>query len=303
MTTTAMEKRSVAGMMVAEGDSQITELHFKIAQLEDQISEAEAEITHLHEARAVRGEAITTARTAADDLEATYTEATGYAKLAQKKPHQPEAIKVAAGAKKAWQDATQRLNQLIEEDTKVNSQADGRKTELHKLMRQAGFEMETHQAELHAVQAGRDKAHAELGQERYTLLSQRFSEKQAREEEMLAQLIEAQIDAHDYHVHACAELAEWPDLAADMTRQVPPQDAYSRAIAATLEHVEMLMRELPQLDDLPSELKRRGHTLWNVLLIHPDEITSAHYHPERLQHRLELTQKLLAEYKVWLSAQ
>lgn len=305
MTTTAtkIEKRSAAAEMTDAGNQQLAELRHDIEELEGQITGAMTEIEALQQAKMARTDEIAEARAVFAEIEGSYNRVLGYAKLAHQKPHEHEAVKAAAAAKKNWQETRKSLASLIEQDEASTSQANEREAVIRKQVYLLTSELETRRAEERVVKAGWEKAHSELGIERYEALVAGFQQKQALVDEALSQLTDARVEAHTYHEQALAELAEWPDLAADMARMVPKDDASLRAITVTLQYLEMVQRDFPLINELPPELKRRGLDIWTVLYIGTDELQRAHLHPEWLESRKELTRRLLAEYQNWLSMQ
>src|SRR5579863_9395523 len=86
---------SGAAEMVAAGQEQITEIQQVIDRLDEQIAEANEQITDIADNHEARGTAIKRERVECDRVAQLHLQAQGYAKIAHGLPHEQPAIKAA----------------------------------------------------------------------------------------------------------------------------------------------------------------------------------------------------------------
>ncbi len=280
--------------MVEAGNAVIAEIEQDIANLDARVAEAHAEREALHQAQEERVHALQDARIAWERAEADYNQAVAYGKLAHAKPNEKEAIKAVSAAKKALQAAKKEYDRLEQENAEALQQAILREKELTNQVHMLEFEKETRHAEIKSVQSGRNKAHAELGIHIHTEMKEGHEEKQKCVDDLQAQLVEAQVQLHDFHAEALQELAEWPALQKDIANLIPPDDALIRVCVATLQHIETLLEDgqngYPDMQ-LPWDLR-------DVLFIREQSLRHAgslHDHKHRLHQVLDAYCAWLAE--------
>lgn len=282
--------------MVEAGTQQIDELTSSIKELDARMAEAEAELAALHEAQQERDQAVSKARVTCDKAEAEHTQAANYAKLAHGTIREKESIKEVSTTRKQLETAKKELAKLERETAEANQLYNVRHAELDKQLHLLQFAKETHQAEIAGVSSGLDKAKLELGSETYEDLHTAWHEKQSRVDALKEQLITAQADALDCYQHAVKELAPWPVLQKSIACHIQREDSTSRALEAALLYMDVFLHEAATLQELPEDFKRRGLSLWDLLLVPQNELMMAHRHSQFLQDRRYRVQQALADY-------
>ncbi len=209
--------------------------------------------------------------------ESAHAQAISYAQLARDTVAEQSAIKAVSTAKNNLQTATKEVGRLEHEATEAERLSCAREQELTAQLDQFQAEQEKLEGDLHTLQAARAQANAELGAEKHATIVAGFKDRQARVDELRRQVIEAQMELHDFHVQGVQDLTDWPELQKDVAGLVVFDTPTTKVLQATLLYIDVLLENARNMNlNFPRPSVRGGFSLWDFLLIPISELQWDH---------------------------
>lgn len=293
--------------LVSNADTSIARIQHQIAELSKQAKDCEIELAAIATGKDSRLSELQTARADVARLQGVYEQAVTYAKLAQDTPRASGATQDVSSAKKVLHAGQQKLAQLEAQDDKARQAEQVRGDELLDALNKARAEQVRLDQELHSIETVRAQASRQEAEQKQTSILQGYAEREARIDALRTQLIDAQVQLHDYHQDAVQALAEYPDLQRAVSERMPLDNATTRMIEATAWYVDALIDNAREVEENAQLASLRGAfgciSLWNVLLMQEGDIfnfirsRAGQNPPPMLLKTQERIQKLLEEYR------
>lgn len=295
--------------MLAAGSDEWQEMQSKIDELDKQIEATRNQIGEQDRAIVQHLRLVEYARARLHACEDEHTQAQSYLKVCHE-VHRQSALKTASEAKKKLETEQKALAKLEKDDSAQAKKAE-REAALAKLRR----EKESYQGQIGMVKQSHSTLAKELAQRTCHDLEDTFEQKQRRVEDLRSQLLNAEMDLHQFHGEAVQQLSSHPEVAHNFANLMPPSEATSRVIEACLLYLTTLLQahrdaefdtlDTPELKRFHNPYTASEESLLPLLGIHPERLAGMKRYANEVdivrgqQQRL---QTILEQYKAHLSA-